>query len=212
MTDSGHDATGELPSSPRKRRARPRSFQLATFGLLVVVAGFAIFAVVRSRTQPLVTYPETPTPSQLPLHTVAPSFDLTRLGGGASVSLAGDAHRPTVVNFFASWCADCRQELGALAATAKSHPGVAFVGVDANDTATATAKHLVDAAGIRYPIGVDPDGTTSSAYLVADLPVTFVIDRSGHVAEKLFGAQTTASLAHALAGVESASGPAARPQ
>jgi cytochrome c biogenesis protein CcmG/thiol:disulfide interchange protein DsbE len=180
---------------------RPSGRQLVTFAAIVVLVGFSTFAVVRARQPSVPNYTETPTPSQLPLHVVAPPFDLARLGGGARVSLAADAKRPVVINFFASWCANCRQELGALATAAKTHPGVAFIGVDTNDTATATARHLAAAAGITYPIGIDTTAATGTAYLVAELPVTFVVDRTGHVAEKLFGAQTTASLARALRAV-----------
>lgn len=184
------------------RRGRPSGRLIAVITLVVVVAAFSVFALVRSRQASVTTYAETPTPSQLPLHVVAPSISLPRLGGGAKVNFASGSDRATVVNFFASWCANCRTELGALAASAKSHPGVAFVGVDTNDTASATAQHLASAAGITYPIGIDATGVASNAYLVAELPVTFVVDRSGHVAEKLFGAQTTASLARALRAVD----------
>ena len=100
-----------------------------------------------------------------------------------------------MVNFFASWCPDCRQELNAVASVAKANSGrVAVVGVDANETSAAAAERLLAAAHATYPVAEDASAEVSSAYLVQALPVTYFLNAQGHVIGAALGPQTVASL------------------
>lgn len=109
---------------------------------------------------------------------------------------------PVVMNFFASWCADCRAELGALSAVSHSYEGsVRFVGVDSSDTNLALSRQLLGAVGATYPIGVDSRGILASAYLVSALPVTLFIDTADRVVGELYGKQTVMSLDRAIRGL-----------
>lgn len=137
----------------------------------------------------------------LPQGSVAPDFSLPRLGGGPPVRLVAFRGRPTVVNFFASWCPDCRAELGAFGAISRATRGtVNFVGVDANDTNPGLARRLLAEAGASYPVGTDPNGTvTSTKYVSTHLPVTFFLDAKGRVVGEAYGAQSRSSLRHWVA-------------
>ena len=142
----------------------------------------------------------------------APEFSLPRLGGGPPVSLSADKGHPVVLNFFASWCSDCRAELGAFAQVSNHpHGTVRFLAVDTNDTDTAKARSLLAHAGDRYPVGVDADAAVANgSYLVEALPVTVYISASGHIVGESFGTQTARSLTawtHALARNRPTSGP-----
>jgi cytochrome c biogenesis protein CcmG/thiol:disulfide interchange protein DsbE len=133
----------------------------------------------------------------------APAFDLARLGGGAPVSLAAMRGRPVVLNFFASWCPNCRSELTAFAGVARTGAGrVDVVGIDTNDTSLGNARSLLATAGATYPVGVDPKGTTATAYRVVALPTTIFLSRTGRVVGEVFGAQTSTSLRSWLAELE----------
>ncbi len=127
---------------------------------------------------------------------LAPLFRLPRLGGGAPVALAADRGHPVVLNFFASWCPDCRAELrafGVVSRRAGSH--VDFVGVDTNDPTPSEAISLLRAAGDTYPVGVDANATVANGrYLVEALPTTVFISGSGHIVGQVFGPQTVGSL------------------
>jgi cytochrome c biogenesis protein CcmG/thiol:disulfide interchange protein DsbE len=113
------------------------------------------------------------------------------------VTLAGVLGRPTVVNFFASWCKDCQAELSAFAAFSTHTSGrVAIVGVDSNDFDAATAQRMLAGAGATYPVGVDSDAKVATSYLLTALPVTYFLDRDGRVVHAAFGAQTLSSLEH----------------
>ena len=127
---------------------------------------------------------------------LAPGFSLPSLQGEGPVRLSNFAGDPVVLNFFASWCQDCRAELSAFARVSSGpHGPVRFVGIDTDDVAASKAIALLVAAGDRYPVGVDRSGdVATSRYLVAALPVTVFITAQGRIAGQVFGAQTVKSL------------------
>ena len=100
-----------------------------------------------------------------------------------------------IVNFFASWCHDCRAELAAVARVASVTSGrLRVVGVDSNETSSAAARQLLAAAGATYPVAVDAQAKVASEYLVQALPVTYFLSASGQVVGTALGPQTVTSL------------------
>jgi cytochrome c biogenesis protein CcmG, thiol:disulfide interchange protein DsbE len=89
--------------------------------------------------------------------------------------------RPLVVNFFASWCGPCRDELPLLEQSAQRSPGVQFVLFDYMDD-TGSARHLLDQAGVRTPVvGIDQDGQIARSYGVFGLPTTVFVWPDGTI-------------------------------
>jgi cytochrome c biogenesis protein CcmG, thiol:disulfide interchange protein DsbE len=127
----------------------------------------------------------------------APAFSLPALsaaGTTGTVSLAQYAGKPLIVNFFASWCAPCQRETPLIASFYKASAGhVAILGVDSNDT-TAKATEFVRAKGVSYPVGVDPQFITASAYNVDALPQTYFLDSRHRIVFRVIGAVTRAQL------------------
>jgi peroxiredoxin len=125
----------------------------------------------------------------------APDFVLKRLGGGPGVSLAATRGRPTIVNFFASWCPNCATELSAFGYLDRHDAGrFSVLGVDTNETSTAAAQRLLRHAGATYPVGVDPTAKAATAFQLSALPVTYFLDASGRVTYVAFGSQSLATL------------------
>ena len=113
------------------------------------------------------------------------------------MSLSAFQGRPVIVNFFASWCRDCRAELGAMARIARATSGrVAVIGIDSNETSDAAATRLLGAAHANYPVVVDPQAKVASQYLVQALPVSYFLNASGQVVGAALGPQTVSSLEH----------------
>ena len=207
-TDSGASAPSATPSSdqPVRRRGDLR-LKLTAVLASILLLSFVGYAVSRAtNTAPsTMTFPSS-SPILLKAGRVAPAFSLARLGGGSTVSLRPLLKKPIVLNFFASWCPDCRQELAAFATISNRDVSeVQFVGIDTSDTNPALASSLLAHADAHYPVGIDRRGAVSSAYLVSDLPVTLFIDTRGRVVGELYGTQTKASLTRAIRGLLSIS-------
>jgi thiol-disulfide isomerase/thioredoxin len=99
-----------------------------------------------------------------------------------------------VLNFFASWCANCDAELHTFGRVSSSARAVQFLGIDTDDASRSTAEQLVRAADIAYPIGVDLRGVVADRYLVAALPVTFFVAADGIVQGEVIGQVNEAQL------------------
>jgi peroxiredoxin len=109
----------------------------------------------------------------------APLINLETLNG-TKVSLTQFNGKPVFVNFFASWCQPCKQELPFIV---KQYPAlktrVVFLGVDELE-APAQVGPFAKQMGITYPIVIDPGGV-GSEYQIDTLPKSIFIDRQGIV-------------------------------
>ncbi len=125
----------------------------------------------------------------------APAFRLSRLGGGAPVSLVSYRGRAVVVNFWASDCIPCKQEMPRLQAASRRWAGksVSVVGIDVLDSRGA-AKSFAHKHGVTYAIGVDPVADVANEYGVAYTPTTFFIDRRGRIVKRVLGPVSDAVL------------------
>jgi thiol-disulfide isomerase/thioredoxin len=136
---------------------------------------------------------------------VAPAVSGPRDGGGR-LSLAADRGHVVVLNFWGSWCSICREEAPDLATAARrlAPSGVRFVGVDVADnqaSALAYQRHF----RIGYPSVDDPaDSIVLDFHRVvpiADFPSTLVISRDGHIAARIIGIASYATLARLIRNV-----------
>jgi thiol-disulfide isomerase/thioredoxin len=128
----------------------------------------------------------------------ATPFSLPELRDGRPpVVLTSSPEKPTVVNFFAAWCEPCKRELPALQAAAASHPDVAFLGVDHQDSRL-DAIELLDAHGVTYPAGYDPRGDLAARYAVRGLPATVFIGTDGRIVDFHQGELSAAELQQRL--------------
>jgi len=118
----------------------------------------------------------------------APPFTMTRVQGKGSISLADFSGRAVVLNFWASWCAPCRQEAPELQAVWQSYQGrgVQFLGVDHQDSLSAGAAFQRQ-FGITYPSVFDPEGKLSAEYGLVGIPSTLIIDGRGRVLYRFLG-------------------------
>lgn len=126
---------------------------------------------------------------------MAPNFTLPQLDG-PPVTLSKLHGQVVVINFWASWCAECKVEQAALNQTWQKFQdsGVVVVGVNFEDTA-GSARGYVRNAGVTYPVVEDADSRTALTYGLRGVPETFVVNQAGRVVNRIIGQVNAAALA-----------------
>ena len=109
----------------------------------------------------------------------APDFTLPS-STGENVRLAEQRGQVVMLNFWASWCGPCRQEMPLLEEMSKRYSAAGFVlyGVNVEEDNT-DAKKLIKQLGVTFPILYDTESKASSLYNVDAMPTTVVIDKKG---------------------------------
>lgn len=128
----------------------------------------------------------------------APPIELARLDAPGTVSLGELRGRPVVVNFFASWCVPCRNELPAFREVAgQLGDRVAFLGINHRDERKA-AQALLAEFRIPYPAGYDPEGKVAVAFSLLGMPSTVFVSAEGQLLERHTGELSRAQLEAAV--------------
>jgi peroxiredoxin len=111
----------------------------------------------------------------------APQFDLPSRDGKA-VSLAQYKGQVVMINFWASWCHPCRDEMPLLETMYKTYGkrGFVLLGVNVEPDSTAANKALQQTP-VTFPVLYDTKSKVSSLYDVSVMPSTVMIDRKGNV-------------------------------
>jgi peroxiredoxin len=111
----------------------------------------------------------------------APPFTLAAQDG-KDVSLTQYQGQVVMLNFWASWCGPCRQEMPLLDSIYKKYSKLGFtlIGVNVEPDSKAAVDWLKQTP-VSFPILFDKDSKVSKLYDVAGMPSTVIIDRSGKV-------------------------------
>lgn len=119
-----------------------------------------------------------------------PVPDVAYLGpDGAQTTLAASNDRVRVVNFWATWCPPCREEMPALDALERSLGGADFAVllVATGRNSPEGIARFLEEENIGLETGVDPGGQLAAAMNVPGLPVTVILDRDGFEIARLMG-------------------------
>jgi cytochrome c biogenesis protein CcmG/thiol:disulfide interchange protein DsbE len=181
ITREGATAIGSLepctlPAGEHRRKSR--TVLWASIGAAVVLA--AVFAVIVS------AEPSSQVQGKSPLlGRPAPAISGAGLGGG-HYSLSQFRSDWVLVNFMATWCAPCRQEMPQLLAFSEQHAAGAVVFTVAYDpTNVAELRKFLLQRGARWPAVNDP--TAPVAYGVQGLPSSFLVAPGGTVVAYIEG-------------------------
>jgi cytochrome c biogenesis protein CcmG/thiol:disulfide interchange protein DsbE len=129
-----------------------------------------------------------------------PDVELTCLGGGRAVHLAGLRGRPLLVNVWAQWCGPCRAEAPYLKEVSRENRSTALVlGIDFVDPQPGLAIEFAQASGWRYPQLADTDKLIAAPLQVLGPPYTFFVRANGTIAYKHAGAFTSTGQIRQLA-------------
>lgn len=125
----------------------------------------------------------------------APHLSIQTLNG-SQLGVSDLRGKPVVLDFWASWCVSCAEDLPVLSNASTAHPGTAFVGAAMQDTAGAL-RTFEQRHPHPYPVGQIVAGDYQ-AYGVLAPPVTFFIDRNGVVVASFAGPLDTPTIDHYL--------------
>jgi len=149
------------PIASRPARRAPRAWRLAACAAFAVIAGTASSAIAPA--------------------SAAPDFTLHAMGG-PNLRLAEQRGRVVMVNFWATWCGPCRQEMPQLNRLYEKYKSSGFVllGVNVDDD-VAKAAEVAGKLGVTFPVLLDTEKTVSKLYDLSTMPSTVIIDREGKV-------------------------------
>lgn len=158
------------------RGGTPAAHRLAVWALLALLLPCAAFAagqpsmVELKREMELTAYPGGWEPP--------PIFAVT--AAGARISLVELRGRVLLVNFWATWCPPCREEMVQFEELHREFTGrgLTVLAVNVREK-QAIIRKFGKRMGLTYPLLLDPDGAIGKAYGVVGLPSTFLIGRDG---------------------------------
>ena len=129
-----------------------------------------------------------PVPPLLEAGSPAPEFSLPPLGGGAPLGLGELRGRVVLVNFWATWCKPCEDEMPAMERLYRALGRDGFellaISVDAGDAEVEAFRERLE---LSFPILRDPDRRVATRYQSLRFPETFLIGPDGVVAARFIG-------------------------
>lgn len=170
-------------------------FALLSLGVVVVggllaAGGYAAVALTPVAANELA--------AQESVGSAAPDFVLNSLTG-EPVSLAQFKGKPTVINFWATWCPPCKEELPALErAYRQNQAQVNFVAISVKEEPD-TVRGYVQSESLELPVALDTSGVVADRFQVRGLPTTVFLDADGVIVGRQLGGVTDESLASYLA-------------
>ncbi|HET7481426.1 MAG TPA: TlpA disulfide reductase family protein [Actinomycetota bacterium] len=165
-------------SGPNAPRNRKRTRRVVAFLPALLLVGLLGYGALRPAAEP---------------DRDAVTFSLPRLDGDGTLSSEDLTGTPVVLNFWASWCQPCKEEMPAFERVWKRYQGrIEIVGVNVRDSEIA-ARRFAEKVGVTYPLVVDAQEDLANSLHVVGLPQTFFLDgdlrvTGGHAGDRQLGA------------------------
>jgi len=160
-----------------------KTWLLVSISLLVAGAGW-IFA---SRLDSSSVTPDHPSAPQKGF--LAPDFTLKAMDGDP-ITLSSLRGKVVLVNFWASWCPPCQQEIPAMEKIYRQYENKGFVILAVNSTLQDTLADVADLLNdkeVSFPVLLDNDGKVTDKYQIQSLPTSFFINQEGMISQVVIG-------------------------
>ena len=185
---------------PEGRRAKGTNRRFAArIAAIVVATGLTLSTVQVSSA--LAADPFADLDLFRPRHaTAAPDFTVPRLDSG-SVALKDLRGQLVFLNFWATWCPPCKEEMPSMERLYRRHKdhGFTIVAISIDSGSADRVASFVKKLGLSFPIGLDPKLEVADRYTVRALPSSFLIDRAGKTVGVALGPRNwDGTAAHAL--------------
>ena len=118
----------------------------------------------------------------------APDFTSVTVGG-EEISLSQYRGQVVILNFWATWCPPCREEMPSMQALHDKFAakGLVLLAVNVEENGHAVVSDFLKKTPYSFPIVFDEDAVIQNTYKVFRFPETFIIDKNGVVVEKIIG-------------------------
>ncbi|MDR2494596.1 MAG: TlpA family protein disulfide reductase [Spirochaetaceae bacterium] len=115
-------------------------------------------------------------------------FSLPLLAGDVRTSLGALKGKVVFLNFWATWCPPCREEMPSMEILHRrfKDAGLEFLAVDIREDAK-QVDVFTKRFSLTFPVAMDATGSVSSRYGIRGIPATFIIDREGFVVLSVVG-------------------------
>ena len=115
------------------------------------------------------------------LHQPAPDFTLPTLAGD-NLRLQEYRGKVVLINFWASWCGPCRQEMPILDRVHKRYEAAGFSVLGVNvEGEESKARQIAERLGVNFPLLFDKGQQVSDEYDLKSMPYTVLVDRDGQI-------------------------------
>jgi len=113
--------------------------------------------------------------------TAAPDFTL-KSAAGKNLKLSEYRGNVVLINFWASWCGPCRQEMPLLSTLHEQYRDLGFTVLGVNVEADpGKARRLLEEMAVSFPVLFDNESVVSRQYDVVAMPTTVLVDRNGNL-------------------------------
>ena len=176
-TGTGEEGSVEAAVPHEPASLVRRRFVVALGGLVILVLAFGIVWLQSSKYEPLT------------IGMAAPDFSLPDIEG-KTVRLSDYRGKVVFVNFWATWCKPCKEEMPSMEILWENFKSEDFVMLAISMDRVTTKKDIppfIESMKLTFPILTDSWGQTDKRYKLMGVPETYIIDQSGVLREKVIG-------------------------
>ena len=119
----------------------------------------------------------------------APDISVISVASGTTLKLSELKGKVVLLNFWATWCPPCREEIPSMMKLNSSMTGKPFqmVAVSIDEGGKSTIESFFKETGFSLPTYLDASGASPKVYGVTGVPESFIIDKQGIVVKKIIG-------------------------
>lgn len=119
----------------------------------------------------------------------APDILVNNLNGGTALKLSELKGKVVLLNFWATWCPPCREEIPSMMKLNRAMSGKPFqmVAISIDEGGKPAIDSFFQTSGLSLPAYTDPDNKAAKAYGITGVPETFIIDKKGIIVKKVIG-------------------------
>ena len=121
----------------------------------------------------------------------APDFELKDIHG-KPISLKQFKGKPVLLNFWATWCGACKEEMPSMQRlhdAAKDNGGFHVIAISIDRFNFKKVNKYAENLNLKFPVLLDPDRETRKAYFIRGLPTSYLIDSEGNLRGFVSGAR-----------------------